>query len=147
MSKLLRLNEISELLKSDKSVKIILIAGAVIILFIALGGLFGGDATETKDGYSRAELSEYEKTLENRLTDILSEIEGIGQVRVMVTLDTAEETEYGKNEDMLISLRTPQVRGVIVVCNGGGNATIREKVVNAVSGVFGISTTRISVTC
>ncbi len=147
MNKLFRLNEISELLKSEKSVKIIMIAGAVIILVIALSGLFGGGTSEAKDGYSRAELAEYEKSLERRLSDILTEIEGIGTVRVMVTLDTAEQTEYGKNEDMLISLKTPQVRGVIVVCDGGGNPTIREKVINAVAGVFGIATTRISVTC
>ena len=46
---------------------------------------------------------------------------------------------------MLISVKAPQVRGVIVVCDGGDNIAVKEKVINAVSGVFGISTTRISV--
>ena len=63
----------------------------------------------------------------------------------MVTLDTSEESEYGRSKDMLLSVKAPSVRGVIVVCDGGNNIIVKEKVTSAVSGVFGISTTRVSV--
>ena len=145
MKGIFRIKDVGEIIKSDKSVKIILAAGAALMLLIAFGGFFGGSSKTEETGYSRAELSEYEARLEKRLSDILSEIKGIGKTEVMITLDGAEQTEYGKSKDMLISVKAPQVRGVIVVCEGGDNIAVREKVINAVSGVFGISTTRISV--
>ncbi len=145
MKGIFRLKDVGEIIKSDKSVKIILAAGAALMLIIAFGGFFGGSTKTEEAGYSRAELAEYEARLEKRLSDILSEIKGIGKTEVMITLDGAEQTEYGKSKDMLISVKAPQVRGVIVVCEGGDNIAVKEKVINAVSGVFGISTTRISV--
>ena len=145
MKGIFRIKDVGEIIKSDKSVKIILAAGAALMLLIAFGGFFGGSSKTEETGYSRAELSEYEARLEKRLSDILSEIKGIGKTEVMITLDGAEQTEYGKSKDMLISVTAPRVRGVIVVCDGGDNIAVKEKVMNAVSGVFGISTTRISV--
>lgn len=145
MKGVFRLKDVGEIIKSDKSVKIILAAGAALMLLIAFGGFFGGSGKTEETGYSRTELAEYEARLEKRLSDILSEIKGIGKTEVMITLDGAEQTEYGKSKDMLISVTAPRVRGVIVVCDGGDNIAVREKVINAVSGVFGISTTRISV--
>lgn len=145
MKGIFRLKDVGDILKSDKSVKIILAAGAALMLIIAFGGFFGGSTKTEEAGYSRAELAEYEARLEKRLSDILSEIKGIGKTEVMITLDGAEQTEYGKSKDMLLSVTAPRVRGVIVVCDGGDNIAVKEKVINAVSGVFGISTTRISV--
>ena len=145
MKGIFSLKDVGEIIKSDKSVKIILAAGAALMLLIAFGGFFGGSSKTEETAYSRAELSEYEARLEKRLSDILSEIKGIGKTEVMITLDVAEQTEYGKSKDMLISVTAPRVRGVIVVCDGGDNVAVKEKVINAVSGVFGISTTRISV--
>ncbi|MGN0577970.1 MAG: hypothetical protein ACI4J4_05070 [Ruminiclostridium sp.] len=145
MKGVFRLKDVGEIIKSDKSVKIILAAGAALMLIIAFGGFFSSSTKTEEAGYSRAELAEYEAALEKRLSDILSEINGIGKTEVMITLDGAEQTEYGKSKDMLISVKAPQVRGVIVVCDGGDNIAVKEKVINAVSGVFGISTTRISV--
>ena len=145
MKGIFKLKDVGKIIKSDKSVKIILAAGTALMLLIAFGGFFSGSTKSEETGYSRAELAEYEARLEKRLSDILSEIKGIGKTEVMITLDGAEQTEYGKSKDMLISVKAPQVRGVIVVCDGGDNIAVKEKVINAVSGVFGISTTRISV--
>ncbi len=147
MKALISFGEIKELLRSDKGVKILFAAGAVLILMLAFGGLFGGSRSKTADPASGAAetLERYESRLEQRLSDILSEIEGVGNVRVMVTLDTSEQTEYGRSADMRLSVTAPKVRGVIVVCDGGDSVTVREKVVNAVSGVFGINTLHISV--
>ena len=63
----------------------------------------------------------------------------------MITLDSSEQNQYQKNEDEPVYTKTPEIRGVIVVCDGGDNIIIREKVISAVSGAFGISTTRVSV--
>ncbi len=146
MKAIIGLGEIKELLKTDKAMKILLAAGAAIILLIALSGLFGKSAQKPDGaGNGVSDLAEYERGLEKRLTEILSRIGGVGEANVMVTLDTSEQTEYGKNADMLLSVTAPKVRGVIVVCEGGDSVSVREKVIEAVTGVFGISSLRISV--
>ena len=146
MNGIISFKELKELLKNEKSLKIILISGAALILAIALSGL-SGNKTKTEQSvffdYSRQ--SEYEEPLENKLCSILSEINGIGNIKIMITLDSSEENMFDDSDDELISVKTPSVRGVIVVCDGGDNILIREKVISAVSGAFGISTTRVSV--
>jgi len=56
-----------------------------------------------------------------------------------------KENVFQKSSDTPTRISTPEIRGVIVVCDGGDNILIREKVISAVSGAFGISTTRVSV--
>ena len=136
--------KLKEYIKSDKRIKLILALGAAVIILIAFSGI-SGKKSENVSTVSIEELSQYERRLEERLSDILSEIDGVGDIRVMITLDTSEENEYGKSKDMLLSVKAPEIRGVIVVCDGGDNIIVKEKVTSAVSGVFGISTTRISV--
>lgn len=143
MKGIFSLKELREMLKGDKKITVALLVGAALILLLSFGGSKGGEAGSAVR--PSEERSVYEAELEKRLTEILSEVEGIGSIRVMVTLDTSERTEYGKNEDMLLGVKMPQVRGVIVVCDGGGNVIVQEKVIRAVSGVFGISSTRVSV--
>lgn len=146
MNGILSLKELKELLRNEKSLKIILIAGLFLIIIIAFSG-FSTGKTEKKDkmffDYNRQ--SEYEQALEKKLSSVLSEINGIGNIDIMITLDTSEENRFDDKEDELVCVRTPSVRGVIVVCDGGDNIIIREKVISAVSAAFGISTTRVSV--
>lgn len=141
MNGILSLKEIRELFKSEKSIKIILIVGAAIIIVVALSGISGSsDNSGGTEAFNYRKQAEYEAALEERLTNILSGIEGIGNLKIMITLDSSEqnhkEPEYTKS---------PEIRGVIVVCDGGDSIIIREKVISAVSGAFGISTTRVSV--
>lgn len=141
MNGILSLKEIRELFKSEKSIKIILIVGAAIIIVVALSGISGSsDNSGSTEAFNYRKQAEYEAALEERLTNILSGIEGIGNLKIMITLDSSEqnhkEPEYTKS---------PEIRGVIVVCDGGDSIIIREKVISAVSGAFGISTTRVSV--
>lgn len=148
MKAMIGFGDIKELLKSSRGIKIAFIVGAALIIMIAFGGVFtGGSRKDTAAQINTADqLSEYENRLEQRLTDILSRIEGVGNVSVMVTLDTSGQTEYGRNADMLLSVTAPEVRGVIVVCDGGDSIAVKAKVYDAVSGVFGINSLHISVT-
>ncbi len=144
MKGIFSLRELRELLKGDKRIALALIAGAAAVLFLAFGGLNQG-TKQAEASFCMEDQAVYEAELEKRLSDILSEIEGVGELRVMVTLDTSERTEYGKSEKTPLSVKMPQVRGVIVVCGGGDSVVVQEKVTRAVSGVFGISSAHISV--
>lgn len=142
----MNINEIKELFRSEKSIKIIIIAGAVIILLIAFSGLSSVKGENSVSGlFNYEKQAEYEEALEIKLGKVLSEIDGIGNMSIMITLDSSEENAYEKSNYEPTCIITPKVRGVIVVCDGGDDIVIKEKVINAVSGAFGISTTRISV--
>ena len=107
-----------------------------------------------------------EETLEQRLGAILSRIQGVGEAQVLLTESWGQETVYqtdgtsgtdGRTETVIISddsrreaglvrqVVSPVYQGAIVVCQGGENACIRLAVMEAVSNVTGIPTSRITV--
>ncbi len=114
--------------------------------------------------------NDYETQLEERLTAMLSRMEGVGTVSVMVTVKGSTEqifaeevkesagehnnqtqhapviTKQDGDETALIS-RTeyPDIHGVAILCTGGDNAVIREQVCNAVSTILGIPVSHIYV--
>jgi stage III sporulation protein AG len=46
---------------------------------------------------------------------------------------------------VLIKQYFPQIQGVAVVCEGGDNTAVKERIINALSSLFNISTSKISV--
>ena len=105
------------------------------------------------------------------LTQILQQIQGVGKVRVMLTVSKGEKTEYQQNEDMMnsendtsvrketviirdandgemaliIQVIPPESLGAIIVCEGADNASVKLAVVEAVSKVTGLRSDHISV--
>lgn len=106
----------------------------------------------------------YERELEIKLTDIISKIQGAGEVTVMVTSEGSEEKIYaedrmesdgkdetetviiGTKEALLKQTKRPEVKGVLVVCGGGDKPQVVEKIVNAVSTVLDIPSGKVYVT-
>ncbi|MCL1823156.1 MAG: hypothetical protein FWG44_03040 [Oscillospiraceae bacterium] len=152
MKKLKDIKSISALLKNDKAVKMIVAVGFAVIFIILLSDLFSfgsernaSGRTPAPDGKSAPDsgqsipfdfnVSEYSKQLEEQLCGLISQIQGVGKIKVMVTLESFEAPPV-----------MPKVRGVAVVCDGGGDVFIKQKVVETVSKVLGISTARVCVT-
>lgn len=111
-----------------------------------------------------------EVSVTEELSGILSQIRGVGRVRVMLTEQSARETVYQTDEEetsdtdrrsvrretVLVSknngegglvktVNPPIYLGAIVVCQGADDPTVRLNVAKAVSAVTGISTDRITV--
>ncbi len=66
--------------------------------------------------------------------------------------DTSANTTYitvelsdGTQQTVLLKEIQPKVRGVVVVCSGGDNDVVKEKIVDAVTKVLNISSSRVSV--
>lgn len=99
--------------------------------------------------------------MEMRLEQILSRIQGAGEVAVMLTESTGEQIIYqsddGGTDTVLItaadrseqglirSREPPEYLGAIVVCTGADNAAVRLALVEAVANVTGLGTDRITV--
>lgn len=167
---------------------IILLVG-VLLVIIAL-------PTEKKDSKTEKETTvieqteqnkdereEYQKKMEEQLENLLSQMEGVGKVKVMVTLCGSGETVVEKDvpqvqsqieegdasggnrktkentwEESTVYLQkdgdsipyvvkelVPQVEGVCVIAQGGGNGTVAKNISEAVQALFSIEVHKIKV--
>lgn len=111
--------------------------------------------------------------LEEKLAETLSKIHGAGDVSVMLTVQggsrrvLAEDSKETKdadgsyerqNETVVVSAGTgngegpvllqqlyPRFQGAVVVCEGGGDASVRLKLMEAVSALTGLGTDKIAI--
>ena len=165
-SKLLPLaNKIKSLKHKERYIVIACVLGVALILLSELV-----PSVSTKKADDSMDYQEYIVSLEEKTQDIISSIDGVGKCKVMITLCETDESFYASNieentdsghiskkneyvfyEDnnndspVLIKQAFPKVMGVAVVCQGGDNAFVKERVISAVSSLFGISSAKISV--
>lgn len=161
-------------LPKEKLIKIVIIIGLIAIAGIFLSDSFSSQKSEqTSVSSEKTDREEYESKIEKRLEQILSQIEGIGTCKVMVTLESSAQNVYTAdressiNEDKNSSSSSdsskyvilddngqqallekeiePFVRGVIVVCGGADNINVKQSVIDCVSAGLGISSANISV--
>ncbi|MGN1116323.1 MAG: hypothetical protein ACI4TH_07140 [Candidatus Ornithomonoglobus sp.] len=127
---------------------LILIIG---IAFIALPGLFSGSGTEKDDNAVTQYLGE-----EERLSEILSEIDGAGHVSVMISYVSTMEKDLaydGERErivtsggDVVVKREVyPEVKGVIVIADGAGDPSVRQTIKEAVTAVTGAAANHVCV--
>ena len=139
------------MLKKYKN-KIIVFSLIIIgIAFILLGSLKFDKKTENNFH------AEYTKELENKIEDFLKNVDGIKKVKVIITLDSSEESVYAQgsngmniavsNDGSPISVTEiyPTVRGVAIACTNGDSDFIKMKVTELVSAYLGISSNRIKI--
>lgn len=153
---------------SEKSLAYIIIALFAVLLLIIINSLDSAQKENSHpqqpDALSNVDEGDYCGELTKMLESIVSEIEGAGRVRIMITVSGTAMNEYqtdteitqdqqksrtviiGSKEALLKGVLNPQVEGVLVVCDGGGSVSVREKVINAVSTVLNISSNKVYVT-
>lgn len=111
------------------------------------------------------------ETVEKRLSDLLSKVDGAGKVEVMITAAAGEEIIYqtdtsastGENTSTMQSdtitvsdaqrvetglikqVNPPRYQGAVVVCEGADSPTVRLAIVDAVAKITGLGADRISV--
>lgn len=105
--------------------------------------------------------------LQSALEEILSQIEGAGQVAVLLSVQTGPVTTYqqdmdqtqssdrtelhqqtvilGQNEPLAVETTCETYRGAVVVCQGADRATVRLNIIQAVSSLTGLGSDKITV--
>ena len=107
-------------------------------------------------------------SLSQELEAILAQVQGAGKVSVMLTVDKGEHIRYqtddtysstdsGRQDTVVITdenraqsgliqqVNPPTYRGAVVVCQGADSAAVRLAIVEAVSKVTGLDSSRISI--
>ena len=106
-------------------------------------------------------------SLQDNLCQILSQLQGAGQVQVLLTEQQGQRIQYQYDEDeqegerhrktiliqgagreeagLIRQVDPPTYQGAIVLCQGADRASIRLDIINAVSSVTGLGSDRITV--
>ncbi|MBQ7778734.1 MAG: hypothetical protein IJ396_07470 [Oscillibacter sp.] len=145
-----------------KIIGIVMAMGVVLLLWPS-----GADRSET----GGTNPLPAEDGLQREMEEILSVMEGVGQVRVLLTTERSGEEQLAQdgdvaysgnpsapedysrrwetvltNSEAVVTGRTsPVYRGALVVCQGGGQPAVRLAVTEAVAALTGLSADRITV--
>ena len=139
----MRILKIFQKLVSDGKLRnIVIVCGVLAIALIFLSGFvdFSGSAS------SSGEIDSYRDALQSSITEMLSEIEGVGEVRVLLTLENSSEGVYLENNSTKTKEIQPLVRGAVIVCEGGDDPVTVGRVTDAVTKSLNISTAKVCVT-
>ena len=153
-------------LRNTNYIYVILIIGAAVMLFASMYD--GKGKAELQNSKTAAALPSEEERLEN----ILSQIEGVGSVSVMITYyesmekELAYETKKDRRADnangsggessdekavmsggapVILKEVYPEVKGVIVIAEGADRGIVNQKICEAVSTSLGIAMHKICV--
>jgi stage III sporulation protein AG len=77
--------------------------------------------------------------LEIQLERVLSAMEGVGEVEVMITLESTGSSLFGESNN------NQKVCGVVIVAEGAGNSIVEARISNAVKALFSIEAHKISI--
>lgn len=158
------------LLEKYKFVLLVLLAGVLLLLMPSFAG--EGQARAAPSAGVTAEGAALGvESLEQKLSDTLSQVEGAGAVRVVLTLKTGTRQIYaqdvttseqsGASEKTTTTVVTskggsgqeavqlqqvfPTFQGALVVCPGGDDPGVRLKMTEAVSALTGLGADKISI--
>jgi stage III sporulation protein AG len=163
MEKILKESKLLGLVQKYKYVALILVVGIALMLI----------PTGSKPVKETASPTAEDRILsvEEKLTQILRQVNGAGEVLVLLTEALGEETIYQTNDDiskndtssssrgdtvtitdsqrnekgLVRQQNPPQYMGAIVVCQGGDQPTVRLAILDAVSKVTGLGADKISI--
>jgi len=161
-------NPLIEKIKSIKHIDIILLIVFFILLLLIAFSNFNFSFLDSSNNSVKASSNiyymssnEYIDNIENKLTEILSKIEGAGKVKVMITLEQApmyevidvksDKTTIGElidldNKDLkVINEILPQIKGVVIVASGANNIMVKTNLLNATETLLNIDTNCIQI--
>ena len=148
----------------SKYIYVVLVIVAGVVLMLLPGGERDRPQAESPALEEAFDLEAFEEKLERAL----SQVEGAGETKVVLTLDGGSRQVLARNQDQerdggssntvvtvgkgsgqqeVVPLQTvaPQFRGALVVCPGGEDPQVRLKLIGAVAALTGLGSDRISV--
>ncbi len=170
------LKEVFKNLSANKKNIVLIICAVLALVFLVVSGfLEGTENSEEVNVKLNMSSEEYIKEQEEKLKELIENIDGAGETEVMITLESCYENVYLKDSNLktestegvfkeeqeenfvmaktgsntqdgvIIKVYEPVVKGVAVVATGGDNEKVKMAIIETVSAVFNINSTNISV--
>ncbi len=118
--------------------------GVLGIFLIFISDMGAGNKTDIKAGEEQS-LYQYKVRLEKEITDLLGEIDGVGEVKVMITLESGEENVYVHQEKTASDTHRQQEQNnsqeevkitseneIVIIDKSGSNSALVEKTLQPV---------------
>jgi stage III sporulation protein AG len=138
-----------------KEIVLVILLSLLLFLFFfsSLGKLsFNDEKTSQSNTFS---VDNYVSGLEKRLENILTEMDGVGNARVMITVSSGIKTvpHYKEDGSVLTSGGKPIVEkeefptpiGVVVVSDGADSYLVKSQIIAATVSLLGIKADRVQV--
>lgn len=164
-----------ENIKKNSKLWIAILVAVVGILLLIFGGKMGRDKPDDSNSAKqpgsttdqKLSMEEYRCALEKRICYICSQVDGVGNVSVIVSLESGFEYVYatdikhsgsgesvqyivigsGSEEHVVyLTEKVPSIAGIGVVCQGGADPNIKRELTYLLSAAFEVSTNKIYVT-
>ncbi len=157
--------EILSKIKKIKGLWLTVLGLAIAVTLIVIGSVdytLGRPDNKEKDKPDIIDTAEYVKRLEGEVAALLERVNGVGTASVLITLESDSENvfaydskngsrEYlttgsGSSESAVLLRRmTPRLRGIAVVCSGGENPVVQQKLISLLCALFDLSSTKVFV--
>ena len=159
-------NKLSNFIAKIKTNKTMQYGLIIILAVISLLVLFGGFDTKNMNLQSNSSTENYVTSLEKRLSNSLSKVDGAGKVSVVITVESGMETvlasekitnqtSTGKEiieKPILVNGKTvvlkelyPKISGVLIVAEGARNVSVFNKIQQATISLFDINVNQIEI--
>ena len=133
--------------------RLAVLIGGVAMLLLLLSELMPTGTKSAAASTAPQEIAAYQTQLENRLETLIAQMDGAGKTTVMLTLETGEETIYAQQTHVLLengsalaeTIYQPQIRGVAVLCDGGGDVRVAARITEMVGALLDLPSNRICV--
>ena len=132
---------------------------------------FPKDAADVHAAPSETQIASEEKSLQQELEELLSQLDGAGKVTVLLSMESGSRTHYqtdvdqSKSQDsqdkrsetvivtasdrnevgLVQQIDSPIYRGAVILCQGGNDPGVKLAIVDAVSTATGLTSDKISV--
>ena len=84
--------------------------------------------------------------MNGKIQEAFGKIQGAGKTNVLLTMENSVEYVYLGDSTTKTKEIQPHIRGVLVVCEGGDEPVVVERVTDAVCKALNISTAKVCVT-
>ena len=132
---------------------------AALMVGVAMLVLGGQEKKSEVKGEGGSELIAYSKEVEAKILELCSRVEGVKNVSVAVSFESGFEYVYATDGDKTLTVgsgssesavrvteKPPTISGIGIVCTGGGDPRIQQKLINLISAAYGISSNKIYIT-
>ena len=117
--------------KGSKYIVFALVGLLILVMCIPTGN--------NLDSLEEEKVQVHGRELETQLEQVLSAMEGVGDVKVMIATEEDSDSIFGTQS------KGEKVCGVVVVAQGAGNATVNARISDAVKALFSIDVHKISI--
>lgn len=151
------MDSLFEYIKNKKGI-LLLFCGIIMGIILLITDI-KEPTTATSAEKNEAYTDNYTYFLEKKTEDMINKIKGVSNAKVMITLKNSGEQVFASDnsdtnkkhvivDDSLVCINEymPEVEGVAVVCNGGDDALIKQKITELLCSLLGIYSTHIYIT-